>query len=42
MRDPRRCPKCGGSGRVPDPNMPRITGAKAPCPVCGGTGYVGR
>jgi len=38
------CPRCHGSGvvRVPDPNMPRITGAKTeiPCPNCHGTGQV--
>ncbi|KTB48253.1 hypothetical protein DEALK_10980 [Dehalogenimonas alkenigignens] len=38
------CKVCNGSGmvRVPDPNMPRITGAtvKVPCSNCGGSGKV--
>lgn len=40
MKNPRKCPKCGGTGRIPDPDMPGITGAKKKCPVCEGTGYV--
>lgn len=38
------CKVCGGTGVVskPDPNMPRITGAKikVPCRNCSGTGKV--
>jgi ribosomal protein S27AE len=40
MKNAKKCPKCGGSGRILDPDMPRITGAKKKCPVCEGTGYV--
>ncbi len=40
MRKPKLCPKCKGSGQVPDPRMPAITGATKVCPVCDGTGYV--
>lgn len=36
------CKVCGGTGVIkkPDPNMPRITGAKieVPCSNCQGTG----
>jgi len=40
MRNPRPCPKCGGSGRIPMPGVAPISGRTIPCPVCGGTGYV--
>ena len=39
MHNPRRCPKCNGSGRIPVKGLTPVPMTKK-CDVCNGTGYV--
>ena len=46
MRNPKICPLCKGTGKIPRPDLPPyLKGAIGirqhdPCPVCEGIGYV--
>ena len=41
MSHPAKCPVCGGSGQVPDPDMAECTvPALKTCHGCGGKGWV--
>ncbi len=36
----RRCPRCGGTGKVDPPPINRVFGIKWQCPKCGGNGRI--
>jgi len=40
MKNPKRCPKCNGTGQIPMPGVASASGNIVTCPVCNGVGYV--